>query len=90
MHIDDEASQAAGDHLTVLGMNRAELQANPMADRLFPTKAVAGWLHARERDRPQIVAAYIERAGGFGPVTAERRRTQGSDPLWGVWARRNV
>ena len=133
------------EHLTVLGMNDTELQANPMADsrvvhdlnadptlpfddrdfdavvctvsidyltrpvevltevarvlqpgglwcctfsnRLFPTKAVMGWLHASEAERPVIAATYIEQAGGFGDVTAEERLTTGRDPLWAVWAR---
>lgn len=134
------------DHLTVLGMNRRELEANPMADevvvhdlnadpslpfddatfdavictvsidyltrpvevlteiarvlrpegvwcctfsnRLFATKAVLGWLYAREEERPAIAGGYVGLAGGFGPVTAEQRPTTGRDPLWGVWARR--
>lgn len=133
-------------HLIVLGMNRRELEANPLADevvvhdlnadpvlpfpadyfdavvctvsidyltrpvevleqvarvlrpggvwcctfsnRLFPTKAVIGWLHAEESQRPAIAATYIELAGDFGPVTAEARPTSGHDPLWGVWAHR--
>lgn len=138
--------QVAPEHLTVLGMNRRELEANPMADaivvrdlnadptlplhdasldavictvsidyltrpvevvtevarvlrpggvwcctfsnRLFPTKAVLGWLYAEESARPDIARAYIELAGGFGPVTAALEPTTGRDPLWGVWARR--
>ena len=134
-------------HLTVLGMNRGELEANPMADervvhdlnadptlpfpdrhfdaavctvsvdylvrpievfdevarvlvpggvfcctfsnRVFPTKAVLGWLYATEEQRPGIVAAYFRRSKGWQEPTAERRTPTDhpGDPLWGVWAR---
>jgi SAM-dependent methyltransferase len=134
-------------HLTVLGMNAAELAANPMADervvhdlnaepslpfadhcfdaavctvsvdylvrpievldevarvlvpggvfcctfsnRVFPTKAVLGWLYATEEQRPLIVAAYFERSTGWAEPTVERRTPLDhvGDPLWGVWAR---
>lgn len=133
--------------LVVLGMNAAELQANPQADqvvhqdlnrdprlpfedagfdavtccvsvdylvrpvevlaeaarvlrpggvvvltfsnRCFPTKAIRGWLATDDAGHVALVRAYLERAGGFGPVTAELR-TQGrrrGDPLYAVWAR---
>jgi SAM-dependent methyltransferase len=113
------------DHLTVLGMNRRELDANPMADarivadlnrdptiplpdasqdavvctvsidyltrpvevvtevarvlrpggvwcctfsnRLFPSKAISGWLHADDDQRMAIASAYIRLAGRQPP-----------------------
>ncbi|MEE8601552.1 class I SAM-dependent methyltransferase [Euzebya tangerina] len=57
------------------------------SNRLFPTKAIAGWLYAAESERPRIAAAYIQRAGGFGEITVSQRPTRGKDPVWGVWAR---
>ena len=60
------------------------------SNRCFPTKAVAGWLHVAEEDRPQVVAEYHRRAGGFEEPVVEQR-LQGTwrhDPLWAVWARR--
>lgn len=134
-------------HLTVLGMNAAELDANPMADvrlvhdlnadpriplddrsvddaictvsidyltrpvevlrdvarvlrpggrlvctfsnRLFPTKAIRGWLLANEEERPRIVAEYFARSGAFGPAEVVRRTPldHPGDPVWAVWAR---
>ena len=59
------------------------------SNRCFPTKAVRGWLATDDAGHVAIVRAYLEEAGGFGPVTAQRRRTRRSgDPLYGVWARR--
>jgi SAM-dependent methyltransferase len=135
-------------HLTVLGLNAAELAANPQAEnwlvhdlnadprlpfedaafdavvccvsvdylarpvavfadvarvvrpgglfvctfsnRLFPTKAVRGWLYASEEERRGIVVEYFRAAGGWGEPVAERRTPVGhrGDPLDAVWARR--
>jgi SAM-dependent methyltransferase len=135
-------------HLRVLGMNAAELDANPIADerivhdlnadpriplpdesvddvvccvsvdyltrpvevfgdvarvlrpdgrfvctfsnRIFMTKAIRGWLYARDEERCQIVDEYFLRSGVFGPATVARRTPQGhrGDPLYGVWATR--
>lgn len=134
--------------LVVLGLNRAELEANPMAtqrivadlnaapriplpdesvddavccvsvdyltrpvevvadvgrvlrpggrlvftfsNRLFPTKAVQGWLHSSDEGRCAIVAEYLRRSGRFGPATVERRTplAHRGDPLFAVWAAR--
>ena len=142
--------RTAPSELVVLGMNRAELEANPMAtervvadlnadpvlpfadasfdavlccvsvdylvrpvevlreaarvvrpgapvvltfsNRLFPTKAVAGWLYADEPTRCEIAAAYVRLAGGFDEPevslrTPADRRYRG-DPLYAVVARR--
>lgn len=140
--------RAAPAHLTVLGMNQAELAANPAAtatlvhdlnadpvlpfddgafdavvccvsvdyllhpvevfrdvgrvlrpggpfvctfsNRVFPTKAVRGWLAASDEGRAQIVAAYFRAAGGWDEPTIERRTPPGhrGDPLFAVWAHR--
>ncbi len=60
------------------------------SNRCFPTKAIRGWLTTDDAGHAGIVRAYLEQAGGFGPVTAQRRtpaRHRG-DPLYGVWAAR--
>jgi SAM-dependent methyltransferase len=134
--------------LVVLGMNEAELEANPMADecivhdlnatpeiplpdecvddavccvsvdyltkpvevfrdvarvlrpngrfvctfsnRLFPTKAIRGWLYASDDDHCRIVDEYFRMSGAFGPVTVARRTPldHRGDPLFAVWATR--
>jgi len=134
--------------LTVLGMNAAELDANPMAharvvhdlnqepnlpfadgafdaavccvsvdylvrpvevfrdvarvlrpggafvctfsNRLFPTKAIRGWLMTDDREHCELVAEYFRRAGGWEAPTAELRTPleRAGDPLYAVWARR--
>jgi SAM-dependent methyltransferase len=139
----------APSRLTVLGMNRAELDANPRAaervvhdlnadprlpfgasrfddavccvsidyltrpvdvvadvarvvrpggrfvctfsNRLFPTKAVRGWLYADEEQRCQIAARYFRLAGGWKEPVIERRTPDRhpGDPLYAVWAERD-
>ena len=134
-------------HLTVLGMNRDELDANPAAsarvvhdlnvdpelpfaeasfdavvccvsvdylvrpmevfrdvrrvlrpggpfactfsNRLFPTKAIRGWLATDDQQHCEIVAAYFRRSGGWSDPVAERRTPfiQPGDPLYAVHAR---
>ena len=61
------------------------------SNRLFPTKAVRGWLEASEAERRRIVAAYFRASGGWGEPVAERRTPAGhrGDPLDAVWARRS-
>jgi len=66
------------------------------SNRLFPTKAIRGWLHASERERVSICAEYFRRSG---PLRAEASssdgwnepeatvRHNGADPLYAVWAR---
>ena len=60
------------------------------SNRVFPTKAIRGWLHAGEEERPDIVAEYFRRSRVFGPPVVARRtpRHHPGDPLWGVWASR--
>jgi hypothetical protein len=62
------------------------------SNRLFPSKAVAGWLYADEPGRCTIAATYVRLAGGFDEPevslrTPEGRRYRG-DPLYAVVARR--
>ncbi|MFD1721684.1 class I SAM-dependent methyltransferase [Amnibacterium endophyticum] len=146
--------RATPEHLAVLGLNRAELDANPQAaervvqdlneetalpfpdgsfdavlccvsidylvrpvavlaeaarvlrpgapvvltfsNRLFPTKAVRGWLLASEDERCAIAAEYLRQAGGFTepeaslrtPPGPDRGGRYGGDPLYAVVARR--
>jgi SAM-dependent methyltransferase len=135
-------------HLRVLGMNRPELDANPMAaerivhdlnadprvplpdesvddvvccvsvdylvhpvavfadvarvlrpggrfvctfsNRLFATKAIAGWLYAGDDDRLAIVVEYFRRSHVFAPATTARRTpvVHPGDPLFAVWSTR--
>lgn len=135
-------------HLRVLGMNRAELDANPAAverivhdlnadprlplpdecvddavccvsvdyltrpvevfrdvarvlrpggrlvctfsNRLFPTKAIRGWLYADDDQHCAIVDAYFRQSQVFGPATVARRTPidHRGDPLYAVWAQR--
>jgi SAM-dependent methyltransferase len=60
------------------------------SNRLFPTKAVRGWLAAGEPERMQIVARYFRAAGGWDEPMLERRTPIGhrGDPLDAVWASR--
>lgn len=60
------------------------------SNRMFPTKAIRGWLTARDQDRPEIVRAYFAQTPGFGPPDADLRTglTASGDPLWAAWATR--
>jgi len=60
------------------------------SNRLFPTKAVRGWLYATEDERCRIVAEYFRRSGVFGPPITSRRTPldHRGDPLYAVWASR--
>jgi SAM-dependent methyltransferase len=139
--------RSAPAHLTVLGMNVAELEANPQAssfvvhdlnvvpalpfdddafdhavccvsvdyltdpvavfrdvarvvragglfvctfsNRLFPTKAIRGWLMSDDATHVEIVRQYFERAGAYEPgVTRQCTPPEHrGDPLFAVWAR---
>ena len=62
---------------------------------MFATKAVAIWQSAHEEERPGVVAAYLQAAGGFDEPTVEEHRPArswrgGGDPLWVVVARRSM
>ena len=60
------------------------------SNRLFPTKAVRGWLAVDEDVRPQVVATYHRLAGAYDEPVVQQRLTATwrHDPLWAVWARR--
>ena len=66
------------------------------SNRLFPTKAVAGWLGADEDLRCSIAAEYLRRAGGFTtpeatlrtPPAPDRGGRYRGDPLYAVVAHR--
>ncbi len=59
------------------------------SNRLFPTKAVRGWLASDDAAHQQIVAEYFRRAGQYEPAVARRCTPEGhrGDPLFGIWAR---
>ena len=60
------------------------------SNRMFPTKAVRGWLAVDEADRPDLVSAYHRLTGRYDEAVVEQRLagTWRHDPLWAVWARR--
>lgn len=66
------------------------------SNRLFPTKAVLGWLTADEEQRCAIAAEYLRLAGGFTEPDVSLRTPAGDDrggryrgdPLYAVVARR--
>jgi SAM-dependent methyltransferase len=59
------------------------------SNRLFPTKAIAGWLYSSDEDHCRIVAEYFHRSRVFGTPTVARRTPldHPGDPLFAVWAR---
>lgn len=64
-----------------------------VSHRIFPTKAIALFRAAPPLERPRIVARYCEAAGGFEtPELLDRspQRSQPTDPLWVVAARRTA
>jgi SAM-dependent methyltransferase len=57
------------------------------SNRLFPTKAIRGWLASGSATHQQIVAGYFAAAGGYEPsVSRECATPLGRDPLYAVWA----
>jgi SAM-dependent methyltransferase len=58
------------------------------SNRLFPTKAIRGWLHSDSGTHRQIVADYFTAAGGYdAPISRQCTTPPGGDPLFAVWAR---
>jgi SAM-dependent methyltransferase len=60
------------------------------SNRLFPTKAIAGWLATNDVGHVAIVEEYFRHAGGFAePESRCCTPTTGyfGDPLYAVWAR---
>ena len=61
------------------------------SNRCFPTKAIRGWLLADERGRCDIVARYFRLSSGFDePEVVHRNPGARTDPLYAVWAPRQV
>jgi SAM-dependent methyltransferase len=62
------------------------------SNRLFPTKAIRGWLLSSDDEHVRIVAAYFDASGAFGAPTARRctPAAHRGDPLFAVWAPRTV
>jgi SAM-dependent methyltransferase len=58
------------------------------SNRLFPTKAIRGWLASDSETHQRIVAEYFARAGGFAPAVTRdcTPLAHNGDPLYGVWA----
>jgi len=57
------------------------------SNRMFPTKAVALWQGASNRDRVEIVKQYFAQSGAFETIEVvdmSRREGAPSDPIWGV------
>lgn len=60
------------------------------SNRLFPTKAIRGWLYASDEDHCRIVEEYFARSQGFQTPAVARRTPPDhpGDPLFAVWATR--
>jgi SAM-dependent methyltransferase len=59
------------------------------SNRCFPTKAVALWRSSSNEQHLVIVRSYFAASAPWEEVTAEDRSSgTGSDPLYGVWARK--
>lgn len=60
------------------------------SNRLFPTKAIRGWLATDDQEHCAIVATYFRRSGGWSDPIAELRTplSQPGDPLYAVYANR--
>ena len=62
------------------------------SNRLFPTKAIRGWLSTDSIGHCRIVESYFANAGGFDAPTTQLRTTmtEPGDPLFAVFARRSA
>ncbi|MCU1466195.1 MAG: hypothetical protein JWM72_2123 [Actinomycetia bacterium] len=57
------------------------------SNRLFPTKAIRGWLYSESTKHQDIVAGYFAAAAGYETAIARQCPTpSGGDPLYAVWA----
>jgi len=61
------------------------------SNRLFPTKAIRGWLESTDEQHCEIVADYFRLSGAWDEPISERRSQlfQFGDPLFAVWAQRS-
>jgi SAM-dependent methyltransferase len=61
------------------------------SNRLFPTKAVRGWLYASDEGRCRIVSEYFRLSGWWEPAAVRRCTApeHRGDPLFAVWAVRS-
>jgi SAM-dependent methyltransferase len=59
------------------------------SNRLFPTKAIRGWLVTSDQEHCELVAEYFRRAGAWEEPTRELRTPldRPGDPLYAVWAK---
>jgi SAM-dependent methyltransferase len=60
------------------------------SNRVFPTKAIRGWLYATDQQRCDIVASYFDLSGCWAAATVRCCTPVGhrGDPLYAVWAER--
>lgn len=54
------------------------------SNRMFPTKAVAIWVNASERQRVDLVGCYFTRSAAFEKIETIDRCSGDTDPLWAV------
>jgi hypothetical protein len=59
------------------------------SNRLFPTKAIRGWLVADDAAHMEIVCGYFAETNAYEPAIARQCNPLdgGGDPLYAVWAR---
>jgi SAM-dependent methyltransferase len=60
------------------------------SNRCFPTKAVAAWRAGDDEDHLLLVDAYLRSVPGFGPPASRSHRPGRGDPLYAVWAVRQL
>jgi SAM-dependent methyltransferase len=60
------------------------------SNRCFPTKAVAAWRAGGDEDHLLLVDAYLRAVPDLGPPTSRAHRPALGDPLYAVWAARQV
>ena len=68
-------------------VHRGGLFVTTFSNRLFPTKAIRGWLLSESGTHQQIVSGYFDNAGCYdGARTRQCPTPPGGDPLYAVWA----
>ena len=77
------------------GVPRSRARARPgglfvctFSNRLFPTKAIQGWLYTDNETHMRIVSEYFVRSAAFEEPVAQLRTSleHPGDPLYAVWA----